>query len=80
VSEVDDQFYIRLFRFDYDDKNDHSVSQNDPFYPLLKQMKKLLADLNLLQEAYDSYFHTRNIQNTASLIYVSIVEHRKDFI
>jgi predicted RNA-binding protein with RPS1 domain len=43
-------------------------------------MKKLLTDLNLLQEAYDSYFHIKKIQNTSSLIYVSIVEHRKDFI
>jgi predicted RNA-binding protein with RPS1 domain len=77
VSEFDDQFYIRLFRFDYDDKNDQN---DDPFYPLLEEMKKLLADLNLLQEAYDSYFHIIKIQNTASLIYVYIVEHRKNFI
>jgi predicted RNA-binding protein with RPS1 domain len=80
VSEFDDQFYIRLFILDFNDKNDQSVSQNDPFYPLFEEMKKLLANLNLLQEAYDSYFHIKKIQSTASLIYVSIVEHRKDFI
>jgi predicted RNA-binding protein with RPS1 domain len=69
-----------LFRFDYNDKNDQIVSQNDPFYSLLEEMKKLLTDLNLLQESYDSYFYIKKIQNTASLIYLSIVEHRKDFI
>lgn len=54
--EYDDEFYKHLFIFGTNKSEYPFVPQNDPFYPLLEQIKNFLTDLVSYKDYYETIF------------------------
>jgi hypothetical protein len=79
--EYDDEFYKHLFIFGTTKSEYPFVSQNDPFYPLLEQIKNFLTDLVSYKDCYETIFKKKEQPSMPeSRLMHNVIRYRKLFL